>query len=206
MKDVRKKIFVYGDSISMQYGFPLKEILEKRNCGYERKGGSNSTDLANPVWNGLSSHEMLDWVQQQPRRDMALLFNCGLHDIVRGGPQKPCRTDAGTYEKNLIQICGEAKKRFSQIVFANTTPVEDSGFDMPRGWMRFNRDVILYNRIAESVMAACGVSVIDLYTYTAALKKEFAVYRDSVHMTGRASGLQAERIVNQLAEWGIVDG
>ena len=41
-----RNVFVYGDSISMQYGYPLKELLNDRGVAYERFGGGNSCDLA----------------------------------------------------------------------------------------------------------------------------------------------------------------
>lgn len=31
-----KKIFVYGDSISMQWGIPFREIVEKKGYCYDR--------------------------------------------------------------------------------------------------------------------------------------------------------------------------
>lgn len=200
-----KKIFVYGDSISMLYGFYLEKILERKGCGYARKGGSNSRKLADPVWNGLSSNEMLDWIEKQPIREEILLFNCGLHDIVHIGAQSPCQISVDVYRSNLSRICKRAAESFPQRIFVNTTPVDDGRYDVPEEWVRFNRDVVLYNRIAKEVMDMYQVPVIDMYGYTESLRVNMDIYQDQVHMVNAASKLQAELIVEQMVNWGIID-
>lgn len=200
-----RKIFVYGDSISMQYGFHLKEILERQGYGYDRKGGGNSLDLANPVWNGQSSVEMLCWIERQTRREEILLFNCGLHDIVHTDIQKPCRVSVGDYRSNLERICKKAAELFAGRIFVNTTPVDDHRRSKSGEWVRFNRDVILYNQTAGEVMDHYQIPVIDLYTYTETLKRKMDIYQDQVHMASEASKLQAELIVKKMRERGILD-
>jgi lysophospholipase L1-like esterase len=206
-----KNIFVYGDSISMQYGFPLMNKLEQKNVNYNRLGGGNSTDLANPIYNGISTKEMLRWVNSVEKKENTILvFNCGLHDIVHIEIDDGCQVDMNNYRQNLISIIEMARTKFCGIIFCNTTPVDDKmwndGVNKRFTYIRYNNDVIQYNQIAEEVMKNLNIPVVDLYTATLNRKKEDDVYIDGVHVNKQTSLMHAETIINELIKNGYIDG
>lgn len=202
-----RKVFVYGDSISMQYGFPLQELLEKKGVLYNRKGGSNSNDLGNPLWNGTTTENMLLWMNDIGKhKDTILVFNCGLHDIVHVNAKETCQVLPDKYRDNLSCICEKAKALFGEIVFVNTTPVEDKRHNTTETWVRYNKDVLYYNEIATQVMNNYSVNIVDLYSYTNEERLKKTIYIDHVHMTKEVSRMQAEMIVTKLYEWEYIDG
>ena len=121
-----RKVFVYGDSISMQYGYPLEKLLSDMGTSYDRLGGGNSCDLADVRWNGSTTTKMLTWLHGiTKQQDTILVFNCGLHDIVHAAISEPCKVNIEEYRKNMDEICEIACRIFDEVVFCNSTPVDD---------------------------------------------------------------------------------
>ncbi len=64
---------------------------------------------------------------------------------------------------------------------------------------RYRKDVVRYNEIADSIMTANDVLIIDLFALTEALERELgeSVYKDHVHFTPEVYRTQAA----YLAGW-----
>ena len=203
-----KKVFVYGDSISMQYGFPLKRLLKEDGIEYDRLGHINSRDLANPENNGISTREMKKWIDNFSEiKDSILVFNCGLHDIVHINYGDLCQVTAKEYEKNLLEIVEIGRKKFTKMIFCNSTPVEDERHNKGiEKRYRYNADIIKYNRIAAYVMEREGIPIIDLYSITDERRQGENIYIDHVHMKESISELQAKKILDALKIWKYIDG
>lgn len=187
-----RKIFVYGDSISMQWGVPFAEKL-KNQYEYNRFGGTNSYDLAAKRYNGESSEKMLTWIRDAGHNpETLLLFNCGLHDIKRNHTGK-INVLPTKYEKNLQQIIDHAKCCYTYTIWISTTPIDNNlHARLCDEFVRKNEDVVLYNQIAANVMNRNLVPIIDLYSFTEQIKEtEKILYSDHVHMTEQVSKMQA---------------
>lgn len=201
-------VFVYGDSISMQYGFPLEELLNQEGVKYDRLGNRNSHDLSSPIFNGLSTKEMLIWIRKtEVKKETVLVFNCGLHDIVRNDINSECQVPLEEYKTNMEKIVANARVKFAEIVFCNSTPVDDARHN--RGIsnrFRFNDDLIRYNNIADSVMEKEKIPIVDLYSLTTRKREEYDVYIDHVHMKEKVSELHAEKIFKELIKNGFING
>ena len=112
-----KRVYVYGDSISLQWGKPFSMQIEGEFY-YDRLGGGNTEDLANENFNGGSSRKMLKWAEQlrEPFDNTLLVFNCGLHDIKRdfnGNITVPVEE----YILNLKKIIAIVKKYFTDLIW-----------------------------------------------------------------------------------------
>ena len=192
-----KKLFVVGDSISMHYGPYLKQYLAGK-MAYGRKGeGVEEGDLnrESKVNGGDSSH-VLQYLKESPELTYdVLLLNCGLHDIKTTDRRQ---VEPEAYEKNLRAVLELVKK---PVIWVRTTPVDDARHQKySRQFSRYDRDVVLYNEIADRVMAEYGVPVIDLYHFTKALMLDGEVYgeRDHVHFAEEIRRLQAPYIVGAV--------
>lgn len=202
------KVFVYGDSISMQYGFPLEELLSQNGLKYERLGGNNSHDLACLKYNGLSTREMLEWIKAvEIMKETILIFNCGLHDIVRSEITSECQVPLEDYRLNIEKIIAVGRTKFDKLAFCNTTPVDDERHNKGiSSRFRFNKDVLSYNNAAKMVMKKENIPVIDLYSLTMKKTGKEEIYIDHVHMKESISKIHAEKIIEELARNGYIDG
>ncbi|MFV0518770.1 MAG: hypothetical protein ACK5LY_00715 [Lachnospirales bacterium] len=208
MENNVEKLFVYGDSISLQYGFKLKEKLDSLNINYNRLGSSNSNDLASPIYNGFSTREMIIWIKDLPiQENTLLLFNCGLHDIVHIEIDQECQVEILEYKKNLEFIIESSTKKFTNVVFCNTTPVEDKRHNSNTNVrFRYNADVEAYNEVAQEVMNKRNVSIIDLYEITMNYSKDENIYIDHIHFNKKISHLHAQKIIEELIESDYIHG
>lgn len=198
----KPKVFVIGDSISMQYGPHLKKSLGGF-YDYDRKRdtGQSQEDLDNPVGaNGGDSGMVLIYLQELSRQEEfhtdILLLNCGLHDIKTNPETTKRQVEPDIYLKNLQEIIKLARKMKTRLVWVRTTPVVDEIHNSKANFHRFAKDVKRYNEIADKVMHSRKVPVIDLYNFTANLGT--GIYKDHVHFVENVREKQADFIAGFL--------
>ncbi|GHB72861.1 SGNH/GDSL hydrolase family protein [Persicitalea jodogahamensis] len=199
----RPKLYVIGDSISIQYG-PYLEKFTKGVWQYDRKSdqGQAAKNLDVPTGaNGGDSRMVLDFLkiklQEQSFHPDVMLLNCGLHDIKRDAGTNAIQVDSASYRANLNEILGLLKSRGIRPVWMRTTPVEDERHNSrSKQFKRYARDLDAYNAIADEVMAQHKVPVIDLYTLTKNLGNEHFI--DHVHYNEDARATQAAYIAGYL--------
>jgi lysophospholipase L1-like esterase len=193
------KLFLVGDSISIQYGPYLEEYLQGV-VTYERKldDGQAGKDMNVPAGaNGGDSRMVLEYLRAKFRdnnfRPDYLLINCGLHDIRRDVLSKDIQVGATEYRENLEAIINLARQKQIQLVWIRTTPVVDSIHNSKsRSFHRFSADLELYNQIADEVFSRYDIPAIDLFSFTMHLGEEQFI--DHVHFSEPARGLQAAYI------------
>lgn len=200
------RLFVIGDSISIQYGPYLQRYLgssflydRKRDTGTE----SARRNLDNPEGaNGGDSKMVLQYLQARrasslPIRADILLFNCGLHDIKTDPTTGKKQVDPLSYAANLRGIIGEIASVCSQPVWLRTTPVIDEIHNTrSTSILRHAQDVSQYNGIADSIMNEAGIPTIDLHAFSEKLIPEY--FCDHVHYTENARALQGAFIAGVL--------
>ena len=151
-------VLIIGDSISIGYFKPVKEMLAGRAIVEHNAGNAAHTA------NGLAKLD--EWLGDT-KWDV-IHFNHGLHDLKyidengknttaeKGKQQIPI----DQYEKNLGELVGRLKKTGAKLIFANTTPVPDGT------GIRVKGDAKIYNVAAERVMKKHGIPVNDLYSFS----------------------------------------
>ncbi len=196
-------VYVIGDSISIQYGPYLEELLRGK-IRYSRKIGDEALyNLDQPMGaNGGDSGMVLDYLIRGPQAGAgadALLLNCGLHDIKKDRTTGLVQVELPQYERNLRAIVSLARNRFRVVLWVNTTPVpDDTHNSRPTiSFNRYNRDVLAYNEAAKRIMDEFKVPIIDLYGFTVALSLP-SLYCDHVHYEEQARMLQAAYIAGAL--------
>lgn len=201
-----KRVYVIGDSISMQYGPYLEAYLQgKMACGRKTEAEATALDLDPPQGaNGGDSSMVLTFVRAKASAlgfaaDVVLL-NCGLWDLrtdpQTGAKQVPLRH----YEANLAEIVGVLEAQGVSPVWVRTTPCDEAVHNRLGSTIhRFAADAIAYNDVADGVMAAHGVPSIDLHTFTQNLGGD--LYYDHVHFHEHVREKQAAYIAGWLAAW-----
>ena len=183
------RVLIIGDSISIGYFEPTKQLLAGKAEVYHNAGNAGHTR------NGLA--QLDTWLGDAPWD--VIHFNHGLHDLkyvdAKGNLVPP---DQGTqvmsvdeYARNLEQIVKRLRQTRAKLIFATTTPVPDGAAGRIKG------DVERYNRAALGVMKRYGVRVNDLYTFV--LPRLASLQRPSnVHFTEEGSRLLAQQVANSI--------
>lgn len=200
------KLFLIGDSISIQYGPYLQEYLNGI-AELERKedDGSAEKNLDVPTGtNGGDSRMVLAYLRKKVT-DRAfkpdyVLLNCGLHDIKRDVSNTGTQVDSGAYRQNLLAIHNLLSTHGIQLIWMRTTMVIDSVHNQrSNAFKRYAADLDAFNRIADEVCAAKKIPVIDLYSLSVALGREEVI--DHVHYTVPARIAQAGYIAGFLQNY-----
>jgi acyl-CoA thioesterase-1 len=182
-------VLIIGDSISIGYFEPTKELLAGKAEVYHNPGNAAHTR------NGLAQLDA--WLGETPWD--VIHFNHGLHDLkytnAKGDLVSP---DKGTqvmsvdeYARNLEQIVQRLKKTRASLIFATTTPVPEGAMGRVKG------DEERYNRAALAIMKKHRVQVNDLYAF--ALPRLESIQRPrNVHFTDEGSRLLAQQVAESI--------
>ncbi|NCQ33155.1 MAG: SGNH/GDSL hydrolase family protein, partial [Armatimonadetes bacterium] len=130
------RVLLIGDSISMGYTLPVRELL---------KGKANVHRIptnGGPTLRGLES--LKRWLGDG-KWDV-IHFNWGLHDLRLDDAGK-YQVPLDEYEKNLKELVKQLKATGAKLVWCSTTPVPEK-CTPPRK----NADVIAYNAAAKKIM------------------------------------------------------
>ncbi|MEZ4619592.1 MAG: SGNH/GDSL hydrolase family protein [Caldilineaceae bacterium] len=198
------KLFIVGDSISIQYGPYLAAAL-RGVMDYARKEGEEEAllNLDKPQGaNGGDSGMVLAYLQAKAvtggiDADL-LLLNCGLHDIKTNPATGKKQVFIDEYAQNLAHIVQIVRPMQPTLVWIRTTPCDETVHNHPgMAFHRFAADGQAYNAVADGIMREHGVPVIDLYTFTRNLGDD--VYCDHVHFHDHIRRQQAAFIAGWLA-------
>jgi lysophospholipase L1-like esterase len=200
------KIYVVGDSISIQYGPYLRQYLSGM-MEYARKEGDAEAllNLDNPQGaNGGDSAMVLAFLKALARSGSLkadlLLVNCGLHDIKRNPATGQAQVGIADYEANLRALVVVAREMRTELVWIRTTPCDEKVHNRPGlNFQRFSADCAAYNAVADRVMNEAGVPSIDLHTFTCNLGSD--LYCDHVHFHDAIREKQGAFIAGWLNGW-----
>ena len=183
------RVLLIGDSISIGYTLPVRELLKGKanvhrpltNCGDTQRGLA-SLDK----WLGEKKWDVIH-------------FNFGLHDLkylnAKGEYVTPEQGKQVTllpqYEQNLRQLVERLKKTGARIIWCSTTPVPD-------GTMGRVKDAeIAYNAVAAKVAAESGIAVDDLHAVAKARQAEIQSPHN-VHFTREGYKVLAKAVVASI--------
>ena len=200
------KLYVIGDSISIQYGPYLKQYLAGV-MNYARKEGEAEAllNLDNPQGaNGGDSSMVLSFLKALAKSGSfdadLLLVNCGLHDIKRDPATGETQVSIADYESNLRSLVAVVRPMPAELVWIRTTPCDEKVHNRPGiSFHRFLADCTKYNAVADHVMSEAGVPSIDLHTFTRNLGPE--LYCDHVHFHEHIREKQGAFIAGWLNGW-----
>ena len=183
------RVLLIGDSISIGYTLPVREMLKGEanvhrpltNCGPTTNGVKNLDKwLGNKKWDVIH-------------------FNWGLHDLKYMGPQGQNLADPNAadskpqvpideYEKNLRSLVERLKKTDAKLIWRSTTPVPKGA----RG--RVMGDSVKYNEVAKKIMDENSIAIDDQYAFAFKQLDKIQKPRD-VHFTKDGSKQLAEQAV-----------
>jgi lysophospholipase L1-like esterase len=175
------RVLLIGDSISIGYTVPVRDLL-KGKANVHRNAGNGG-----PTTNGLA--HLKQWLGDG-KWDV-IHFNWGLHDLKFMADGKR-QVDTGVYEKNLHELVRQLKATGAKLIWATTTPVPE-GVSPPRK----NADVLAYNAIAQKIMKENQIAVDDLYAF--ALPRLAEIQQPAnVHFTPQGSAVLAKHVAASI--------
>lgn len=206
-----KKLYVIGDSISIQYGPYLERALHGI-MHYARKEGETEAQLNLDRPQGANGGDssmvlaFLQGIQEQGGIDAdVMLVNCGLHDIKIDPLTGTKQVELAAYQENLCAIVVTVRAMVPLLVWVRTTPCDEQVHNHRQvSFYRFAADCALYNEAADAIMHEAGVPSIDLHTFTANLGPD--LYYDHVHFHEPIRAQQGAFIAGWLNHWLSIEG
>ena len=187
------RVLLIGDSISIGYTLPTRELL---------KGKVNLHRIPTNGGPTIKGLEQIDAWLGKKKWDV-IHFNWGLHDLKYMGPNGENlfpkekggkeQVPLAEYEKNLDRLVQRLKKTKAKLIWRNTTPVP------PGSKGRYVGDSIKYNAAAERVMIRHGVPTHDLFTLSRERMNEIMLPAN-VHYTKDGSKALAESVTKVILQ------
>ena len=187
-----KKILLLGDSIRLGYDNYVKESM--KNIAEVYFPEENCSFTVNILRN------LHVWTDELGLYEAdAVHFNVGHWDTLRIYGDE-CLTRPEVYRDNLDRIMKRIKFLFpkAKIIFATSTPCIEDGY-IEEFEMRYNKDIIEYNRIACEVMEQHGAIVNDLHKLLE--DKPDSYHSDQSHYyTPEATVLLGDKVTEVLCD------
>jgi lysophospholipase L1-like esterase len=199
-----KRIYVLGDSISIQYGPYLERYLQGI-VQYARKTAEEEGPLDldwPPRANAGDSSMALAFLKAKAaaggiKADFVLL-NCGLWDLRTDPETGRKQVPLDAYRANLRELVAVVRDWGPEPIWIRTTPCDEAVHNREgMAFHRFAADCDAYNRAADEIMLVNGVPSIDLYTFTRNLGDN--LYADHVHFKEHVREKQAAFIAGWLS-------
>ncbi|MDR3401687.1 MAG: SGNH/GDSL hydrolase family protein [Chthoniobacter sp.] len=143
------RVLLIGDSISMGYTQPVRDLLKDKVNVHRipTNGGPTSNGMKKiDAWLGDGKWDVIH-------------FNWGIHDL-KIMPDGKRQVEPADYEMNLRALVAKLKATGAKLIWATTTPIPDGELNPPRSFGK----VPEYNEIAQRVMKENGVAIDDLNT------------------------------------------
>lgn len=192
------KVLLVGDSICIDYCKYLRKYLDKGTQLVTKSGVAEAyknLDIATGA-NGGDSARVLEYVTDLENKNIIdfdfFFFNCGLHDIKRNELDGKYQVDVSKYKENLQNIVDIMERHNVKVYFITTTMADRTRYPEGSDFVRYNEDVVEYNKVAKEVMERKKVNVVDLYKFTDSLElKGDDLFRDHTHFNQEVITLQA---------------
>ena len=177
------RVLLIGDSISIGYTLPVRELLRGRANVHRVPANASST--------GHGLKRLKEWLGDG-KWDV-IHFNFGLHD-AKLPPEGMGHSSLKEYEDNLQKIVADLKATDAKLIWATTTPVPNNGDLGPK---RKFADVADYNKVASKVMSDNHVPIDDLNGMITPFLRKVQRTND-VHFTAEGSTILARQVVASI--------
>jgi isoamyl acetate esterase len=177
-------VVLIGDSIRMGYEATVRAQLP-------------SLDIWSPEQNGGDSRRIREnlsaWTEVHAPQ--IIHINCGLHDLKKdfetGTPSVPLEEYADNITHILTNIQNETE---ATVIWALTTPVNETWHHERKGFDRFESDVLSYNQVAQKICETLKISVNDLYTTIDNAGRDTLLKPDGVHFDEKGCNILGKAV------------
>ena len=180
-----QKLILIGDSIRMGYQADVIREL------------SNLADVWAPTQNGGNSANILqhlnEWIIS--RLPDVLHINCGLHDLKKDFDTGEPAIPLNQYESNLRTLLERILTETDcTVIWAMTTPVNESWHHERKGFDRLEDDVAAYNGVALKVADDLNIPINDLFRVITDAGRDSHLTSDGVHFIPEGCALLGKAV------------
>jgi len=169
-----KKLILIGDSIRKGYQPFVEKNLEGK---FEVWGPEENCGTSENI---LSHIE--EWIIS--KFPDIVHMNCGGHDIKKEFNSDQPLVSLDKYAANLEKIFTIIKEKTkARIIWATITPINEKVHNQKKGFNRFEKDIIAYNKIALEISKKMGIEVNDLFEKIIKLGIDKYLQSDGTHFT-----------------------
>jgi isoamyl acetate esterase len=189
------KVALIGDSIRMNAEPFVRDRLPQR------------FQLISPPVNCESSHRVADRIGQWVPCGAfdQVHINCGLHDIrYDPGRDRPI-SSAEEYEANLRKIFVHLAASGAAVVWATSTPIDETMHNASKPSRRHRADLLEYNRLSVSLARGFGFRIHDLHRLLSEAPLDTLLLPDGVHYNRAGNALIGQHIANAILGCSIHD-
>jgi len=190
------RVLLIGDSISMGYTFPTRELLAGKANVHRVPANAGHTGM------GLSG--VPKWLKSLGGKWDLIHFNWGLWDLCYRNPESKTQGHRdkvnGTLTHTVDQYTGNLEKLVklleetgTKLIFATTTPVPEGELGRKLG------DDLRYNEAALKVMKRHKIEINDLNAVMAGKMEQFGVKPGDVHLKPEGYKLLAKQAARAIA-------
>ena len=186
-----KKVVLIGDSIRMGYEETVRKELK------------DEAEVWAPGPNGGNSRNVLENLEEWAvsRRPDLIHINCGLHDLKTEFGDEEQAVPPDEYAENVEQILQILVRDTSaKIIWAQTTPVNESWHHERKGFDRFEADVSTYNELAKTKCNRVGVHINNLYDVVMGAARDDLLVQDGVHFNEDGSNLLGAAVARVIRD------
>lgn len=177
------RVLLIGDSISIGYTLPVRELLKGKANVHRIPVNGGATEI------GLEN--MKEWLGDG--RWEVIHFNFGLHD-AKYASETTQRASREQYVENLKLLIAQMRATGAKLVFATTTPVPKGGNLQPG--RKFD-SIEARNEAAVKLMHDEGVAIDDLYAVALPVMTEVGRPND-VHFAPEGYTLLAKAVAASI--------
>ena len=189
------RVLIIGDSISISYTAPTRELLEGEVNLHRIPGNAGHTEM------GIAG--LPKWLDPKKGEWDLIHFNWGLWDLCYRNPEsknqgKRDKVNATlthslvVYAANLEKIVKRLKETGAVLIFATTTPVPEGELGRKLG------DDLRYNEVAIEVMKRNGVIVNDLHAVVKGKMDQYGKSPGDVHFNEEGARILAEAVAEGI--------
>lgn len=180
-----KRVILIGDSIRMGYEATVRQQL------------AGVATVVTPGDNGATSDNVVahlaEWALS--RAADVIHVNCGLHDIKAEFGQAARRVPLDRYAENVrFMLTRLRAETDATVIWASSTPVNESAHNAIKPFGRFEADVLAYNAAAAEVATELGVAINDLFGVITEAGRDQLLMDDGVHFDRAGSVLLGEHV------------
>lgn len=166
-------VVLIGDSIRMGYEDIVRAQLPNLNIWSPEQNGGDSQRICQNLdaWAKVHAPQIIH-------------INCGLHDLKKDFETGTAQVDLDTYRNNVNHILTYLQNETeATLIWALTTPVNETWHHERKGFDRFEADVVSYNNVAQEICDKLKIPVNDLYTVINQAGRDTLLKPDGVHFT-----------------------
>lgn len=184
-----KQVILIGDSIRMGYQETVRQELKDEAVVWAP--GPNGGNSRNVLEN------LVEWTVE--RKPDLIHINCGLHDLKTEFGEDHKAVSPEEYAENVEKILQILIRDTSaKVIWAQTTPVNESWHHERKGFDRFEADVIAYNALAKTKCDRVGVPIHTLYDVVIGAGRDGLLVQDGVHFTEEGSAILGRAVAETI--------